>query len=309
MANSFNYAEKYSPDLLEIMTQGSLTSPFITSNVAWVGANKFHFTQMGTSGFKNHSRNGGWNRGSVTQTDVVYTIAHDRDVEFLVDKADVDETNLTASIEKIYNTFYKTHAVPEADAYFFQAVSQAAIEAKLYTATATADYTVENVYGKLKAILKNNKKLKLYRSNGSLVMYVSSDIMDLLEMSKDFTRKIEMTQVAEGGQGIETRVTSIDGIPLFEVIDDLRFYTEQDYTEGFVAKKGAHKLNVCVASLETVKRVEKINSLYYFAPGAHTQGDGYLVQIRTLSDTVIIPNGLDGKVDSVFIDYDTAAVA
>ena len=46
MANSLNYAEVWLPDLLEIMEQDSLTSPFITSNVKWVGAKTFHFTQI-----------------------------------------------------------------------------------------------------------------------------------------------------------------------------------------------------------------------------------------------------------------------
>lgn len=47
MANTNNYAEQFSPDLLKILVQGTLTSPFITSNVKWVGARTFHFiTQM-----------------------------------------------------------------------------------------------------------------------------------------------------------------------------------------------------------------------------------------------------------------------
>lgn len=56
-------------------------------------------------------------------------------------------------------------------------------------------------------------------------MYVRSEIMDALEQSTEFTRKIEMTQIAEGGMGIETRVTDIDGVPIMEVIDDERFMT------------------------------------------------------------------------------------
>mgnify|MGYP000646542660 FL=1 len=100
MANTNNYAEQFSPDLLEILVQGTLTSPFITSNVKWVGARTFHFTQMSTTGFKNHSREGGWNKGKYTQTDVPFTCEHDRDIEFLVDKADVDETNAITLVLK-----------------------------------------------------------------------------------------------------------------------------------------------------------------------------------------------------------------
>ena len=80
---ALNYAEQWSPELLEILMQGTLTSPFVTSNVRWLDAKTFHFTQMSTSGYKNHSREGGWNKGTYTQTDVPYTLTHDRDVEFI----------------------------------------------------------------------------------------------------------------------------------------------------------------------------------------------------------------------------------
>lgn len=123
MANTNNYAEQFSPDLLEILMQGTLTSPFITSNVKWVGARTFHFTQMSTTGFKNHSREGGWNKGKYTQTDVPFTCEHDRDIEFLVDKADVDETNATAKVENISKVFEQTQVAPETDALFFSKVA------------------------------------------------------------------------------------------------------------------------------------------------------------------------------------------
>lgn len=308
---SLNYAQMWSPELLNIQIQNALTSPFITSNVKWLSAKTFHFTQMSTSGYQNHSRNGGWNRGSFAQTDVPYTLTHDRDVEFLVDKLDVDETNATASIQNISRVFEQTQATPEIDALFFSKVaSKAATIEGYHSSTAAADYTAANVFGKLKSYIGSGK-LRRYRANGSLVCYVTSAIMDLLEASTDFTRKIEMTQIAEGGIGIETRVTSIDGVPVIEVIDDERFYSEFKWDPddgGFEPKAGAYKINVLIASLETVKTVPKIDSIYYFEPGAHTEGDGYLYQNRSLKDTFIFPNGKDGNIDSIYVDLDTTAV-
>ncbi|MBE5715843.1 MAG: phage capsid protein, partial [Ruminiclostridium sp.] len=90
---NLNYAEQWSTELLEILMQGTLTSPFVTTNVRWLDAKTFHFTQLSTSGYKNHNRNGGWNRGDYVQKDVPFTVTHDRDISFIVDKADVDETN------------------------------------------------------------------------------------------------------------------------------------------------------------------------------------------------------------------------
>lgn len=321
---ALNYAEQWSPELLEILMQGTLTSPFVTSNVRWLDAKTFHFTQMSTSGYKNHSREGGWNTGKYSQTDVPYTLTHDRDVEFMVDKADVDETNATASIQNISRVFEQTWVVPETDALFFSKVAQAAQKTEGYHgSTAASTYTKAKVFGMLKDILAKGK-LRRYKANGSLIMYVTSQIMDALEQSTEFTRKIEMTQIAEGGLGIETRVTEIDGVPIMEVIDDERFYDAFDWepegggfaplkkveaASGVEAVTGAHKINVLVACGQTCKTVPKINSIYYFEPGGHTKGDGYLYQNRSFSDVFVFPNGRDGKIDSIYVDVDTTEVA
>ena len=320
---ALNYAEQWSPELLEILMQGTLTSPFVTSNVRWLDAKTFHFTQMSTSGYKNHSREGGWNKGTYAQTDVPYTLTHDRDVEFMVDKADVDETNATASIQNISRVFEQTWVVPETDALFFSKVAQAAQKTEGYHgSTAASTYTKAKVFGMLKDILAKGK-LRRYKANGSLIMYVTSQIMDALEQSTEFTRKIEMTQIAEGGMGIETRVTEIDGVPIIEVIDDERFYDAFDWepegggfaplkkveaASGVEAVTGAHKINVLVACGQTCKTVPKINSIYYFEPGGHTKGDGYLYQNRSFSDVFVFPNGRDGKIDSIYVDVDTTEV-
>lgn len=303
---ALNYAEVWSPDLLEIMEQESLTSPFVTTAVKWLDAKTFHFTQMSTSGYKSHNRNGGWNKGSFAQEDVPYTVSHDRDIEFLVDKADVDETNQTASIKNISKTFHKTQQVPEMDAYFFSKVATEAQKIEGYhSETAENTWTKENVFSKLKGMIGAGK-LRRYVQKGALICYVRSFVMDLLEQSTDFTRKIEMTQIAEGGIGIETRVTDIDGVTIIEVIDDERFYDKFDFTDGFMPVAGtSHKINVLVASPLTVKTVPKISSIYYFAPGSHTEGDGYLYQDRSLSDTFVFPNGKDNKIDSIYVDVDT----
>ena len=319
---NLNYAEQWSTELLEILMQGTLTSPFVTTNVRWLDAKTFHFTQLSTSGYKNHNRNGGWNRGDYVQKDVPFTVTHDRDISFIVDKADVDETNATASIQNISRTFEQTQVVPETDALFFSKVAQAAQKTEGYHgSTAASTYTNAKVFKMLKEILGKGK-LRRYKANGSLIVYVTSAIMDALEQSTEFTRKIEMTQIAEGGMGIDTRVTEIDGVPIMEVVDDERFYdafdwdpvgggfaplkkVEADSSKNIAAVTGAHKINVLVACGQTCKTVPKISSIYYFAPGTHTEGDGYLYQNRSLSDTFVFPNGRDGKIDSVYVDVDT----
>lgn len=350
-----NYAEVWEPELLEILMQETLTSPFVTSNVRWLDAKTFHFTQMSVSGYKNHNRNGGWNTGSYTQTDIPYTLTHDRDIEFMVDKAEVDETNATASIQNISRIFEQTQAAPETDALFFSKIAAKAKALAGYNSatprTGTGAWTKSNVYSKLKSILSAGK-LRMYKAKGALIMYVDTFIMDLLEQSTEFTRSIQMTQIAEGGLGIETRVTDIDGVAIMEVMDTERFYDRFNFDSdegGFVPSaatyaktkdtalvtgktyytlsgdtysevsspnvsnigtyyektEGSHKINVLVACPMTCKIVPKLNSIYYFEPGAHTKGDGYLYQNRAFSDVFVFPNGKDGNVDSIYVDVDT----
>lgn len=161
---NLNYAQQWSPELLQILMQGALTSPFITSNVRWLDAKTFHFTQMSTTGYKNHKRTGGWNMGSFDQTDVPFTVTHDRDVQFLVDKADVDETNATASMQNISRTFEQTQVVPETDALFFSRVAQVAQKTEGYhSQTAISAYTKAKVFGMLKDILAKGK-LRRYKA-------------------------------------------------------------------------------------------------------------------------------------------------
>lgn len=312
MANTVNYAEKWQPELLEIMRQNTMCTPFITTNVKWLGAKTFHFTSMETSGFKNHSRNGGWNRGEFKQTDHEYSVSHDRDVEFLVDKADVDESNATASIHNIAKTFTMNQSGPEKDALFFSKVAGTAKGLEGYhTETETSTITKENVYSYLKKCMASGK-LRRYKAKGGLIGYVRSEIMDALEQAPDFTRVINVMQVADGGEGIETRITEIDGVPIMEVIDDETFYDSFNFEPsdgGFEPTAStAHKINTLFATPLTTKLVPKISSIYYFNPGSHTEGDGYLYQERELSDVFTFPNGKDGKVDSVFVDTDTATV-
>ena len=310
--NTINYAERWQPELLEIMTQNALCGPFVTTNVRWLDARTFHFTQMSVSGYKAHSRDGGWNRGKVTQTDKSYTVSHDRDVEFLIDKANVDESNATAAVKNISAVFEQTQAAPEADALFFSKTAAVAQGVSgYYSSTAAGDYTAEAVFGKLKTILAAGK-LRRYRARGALIMYVSSDVMNALEQAPELTHTVELTRVADGGVGVETRVTELDGVPVMEVVDDEVFYDKFDFAGddgGFAPAAGAHKINVLVASPLTTKLVPKISSIYFFAPGGHPQGDGYLYQNRALSDVFTFPNGKDGQIDSVYVDVDTAAVS
>lgn len=309
---AMNYASVYSPDLLEVVNQGALTSPFLTSNVAWLNAKTFHFSSLVTSGLKDYARViNGFQNGTISMADNPYVVSRERGIQLFLDKGDVDETNNAVTVEKLSTQFSQVHVAPEIDANFFSKVATAAGTAGTASSTAVADYTPAAVYGKIKDMIKKGK-LRTYSARGALVIYVSSDVMDALERSTDFTRQIQVQNVGEASTSIQTRVTAIDGIPVMEVTDADRFYDKFDYTDGYAPVAhtasivGSHKINVLAASPLTCKTVDKIDSLYLFAPGEHTSGDGYLYQYHTLFDAFVFPNGLNNVVDSVAVDLDIA---
>jgi len=306
MPNSFNYAEKWQTDLLGIITDETLTSPFIVSNVNWLSAKTFHFTQKSVSGFKNHARSGGWNSGTITDTDKPYTVAHDRDIQFLVDKADVDETNTTASIQNTSNVFVRTQQAPETDAHFYERVAQAALANAKVENVALSTWSADNVVSRLKALFKNCKKYK--SQAGGLIAYLKTEIMDYLSVAKEFTRNITVQNVGVNGTSVQTRITDLDGVTLIEILDDDRFYSQFDYSDGFDAADIAQAINVLVASPLQVKTVPKISSIYYFNAGTHTEGDGDLYQHRAFWDTFVFPNGKDGEIDCIYVSLEPNAL-
>lgn len=303
MPNVINYAEQWSDELLQIIDDGAYSSPFLTPNerVKWLGAKTFHFTKMDVSGFKNHSRDGGYNRGTIVQEDKEFTLEHDRDVEFFVDVADVDESKQTANLQNVSRVFTQKHSAPETDARFFERVAKAAI-ADGYYETMTG-FTAANTYSRLVKMFQR-KELKKYRAMGGLIAYVSGEIMDNLENSTEVTKTLDIkTMSINEKQGIETRIAFINGVTIIEVVDDTRFYTSFDYSDGFVGN--GSKINVCIAHPSMVKTVIKFNNIRLFANGTHTEGDGDLYQRRDLWDTFVFPNGLDGTNDAVYVNIES----
>jgi hypothetical protein len=304
MPNKMDYAEQWSDELLQIIDDGAYSSPFLVpaERVKWTGAKTFHFLRMDVSGFKNHSRDGGYNRGSVIEEDKDFTLEHDRDIEFFVDAADIDETKQTANIQNVSRVFTQKHSAPETDARFFERVAKAAIGDGFYE-TMTG-FTAANTYSRLVKMFQR-KELKKYRAMGGLIAYVSGEIMDYLESSTEITKTLDIkTMSINEKQGIETRIATINGVTIIEVVDDTRFNTSFDYSDGFVGN--GSKINVCIAHPSMVKTVNKISSIKFWANGTHTEGDGDLYQRREYWDTFVFPNGLNGKCDAVYVNIESS---
>lgn len=289
---SINYITKHEGQFEKRLMQGSLTAILETPKVNWLGARSFELPTISVTGYKAHTRSKGYNAGTISNDKNVYTLGFDRDVEFFVDTADVDETNQELSAANISNTFISEHATPEVDAYRFSKVATNAITNGHYKQE--DDYSEVNVFSRLKAAILPIRKY----GASNIVVYVSSEIMDFLERSKDFTRSIATTSP----QGIDTRVTSIDGVQFIEVWDDARFKTQFDFTTGFVKADGGKDINFLIVAKPAIIAKAKFNSIYLFAPGQHTEGDGYLYQNRLYHDLFVLKSQEDG----VYVSHKSA---
>ncbi|CAM3204238.1 hypothetical protein PEAC54167_02540 [Pediococcus acidilactici] len=286
MPTAYNYVTKDGGIFDQKIEQGLLTTILGVPDVQLVnGGRSFTLTTITTTGLKDHSRDKGFNTGSVQNEKKVYTMGQDRDVEFFIDRQDVDETNQDLAVANISKTFIEEHVQPELDAYRF---SKIASEATTAGNSAEETLTVDNVYSRMKASILPLRKY----GPQNIVGFVSSEAMDLLERSNEFTRSITNQNV--GLTALESRVTSIDGVQLVEVWDDSRFYDKYDFTEGYKVTDDAKSINFEFVAKPAVIPIVKENAIYMFAPGQHTEGDGYLYQNRLYHDLFVKSQKQDG---------------
>lgn len=273
---AINYVTKDEGLFDQKINQGLLTSVLGVPDVTLVnGGKSFTLTTISTSGFQPHTRNKGFNAGTASNDKKVYTMGQDRDVEFYIDSQDVDETNQDLAVGNISKTFIEENAQPEIDAYRFATMVKGA------GTTVTETLTVDNVYTQLKSALLPVRK---YGAQ-NIVGFVSSEVMDALERSKEFTRSITNQNV--GTTALESRITSLDGVQLIEVWDADRFKTAYDFSNGFKPTAAANDINFVFVAKQAVIPIVKENAIYLFAPGQVGQGDGYLYQNRLYHDFFI----------------------
>lgn len=278
------YTENKTGSFDKKLVQGLYTAELETPNVNWMnGGKSFTLATIATSGFKDHTRNKGFNSGTYENDKEVYTMGQDRDVEFYIDTQDVDETNQELAIGNISKTFIDEHATPELDAYRFSTLAKAA-----GTKNVDASITPANAYSKLKDGIKAVRKY----GPQNIVGYVSSNVMDALERSTEFTRSITNQNV--GQTALESRVTSLDGVKLVEVVEDERFFAAYDFTDGFTPVADAAQINYLFVAKPAVIAKVKENYVAMFNPGDHTQGDGYLYQNRMYHDLWVLKKHVGG---------------
>lgn len=283
-----NYAERDGGLFDQKITQGLLTTAIGIPDVRLVdGVKTFYLTTLNTSGLQDHKRNKGFNEGTYQNDKKPYVMGQDRDVEFYIDKQDVDETNQDLAVANLSNTFITEQVQPEIDAYRFSVLANGAGTKK------EEDITKDNAYTAIKASILPVRKF----GPQNLIAFVSTNVMDALERSTEFNRQITNQNI--GQTALDSRVTSLDGVTLIEVWDENRFMNKYDFSDGYAATDDAQEINIVVVARQAVIPIVKENTVFMFAPGEHSQGDGYLYQNRLYHDLFIKDQQQDGVSASV----------
>lgn len=288
MANTVNYATRFEQKLRQKYSKGLLTADLTTENrdIRWVDAQTVKIPYIIVQGYKDHDRDGGFNRQAVENRWMTKDLGHDRDVEFLMDAMDVDETNQVLSAANVTNTFLEEQAIPETDVYRLS---------KLYadyialgeTVDATA-ITAVNALTLFDAYMRDMDEAEVPEEGR--ILYVTPVVYETLKQAQQISRSIAVN--TNNGQ-INRTVRALDDVKLVKV-PSARMKSAYDFTNGFAPAAGALQMNMILVHPRSVIAVDKHSYIKLWPEGTHTQGDGWLYQNRKYGDLFLIDTRVKG---------------
>lgn len=196
---------------------------------------------------------------SVTVGRTVYTLDHDVEKVFYIDAAEAEDEP-AVSMTNVVSEFERTIFGPYIDKDFFAKAKANAL------AKGTTSLTTGNIKSEI-------RKARTQFANAGLSggeLYMSSTALALLEDATD--------RQWSNDTAVTDTVGSYDGFQVFEVPAD-RLDCD------FLAISGG---------IKTIRYITKRAATHSFAPGQHTQGDGWLNQFRWIFGTLVWKNKKPG---------------
>jgi len=286
MANNVNYATIFSGQLAQKYSRELLTSGLTTENVNFFGGNTVKLPFLSLRGYKNHSRDGGFNRQAVENRNMTKVLAHDRDVEFFVDSMDVDETNQVLAATNLTNVFETEHAIPETDAYRISKIYQDFVG--LGGDVDDRELTKESVLETYDEYMQRMDEEEVPQAGR--ILYVTPAVNKLLSQSSELSR---IMNVIDDSGAVNRTVRMLDEVQVV-VVPAGRMRSAYDFGDGFVPAAGSLQIHMMLVAPSSVIAVNKHSYIKLWAPGTHTQGDGYLYQNRQYGDLFVIDTRLGG---------------
>lgn len=281
---ALQYADIFSNILIELYGQSQVSVDLYNSNsdIQIVNGKNLKIPKLSVSGYKDHTRGSlGFNTGSYSNEYETKTLDHDRDIEFVIDPVDVDETNLVVTIANIQKRFETTQAIPEADCYTFSKLYSEAkrVGAKVKTTALTTANVLSDFDDNLEAMTDAGVPLD------RVILYCTPAYHKLLKNAEGIQRTLEVS----GAKGIDRRVHSIDDIGMIKEVPSARFKSKYNFTSGCTADVSAVQMDYMLIDPECQVSRNKYSFITVFEPGTDSRtADNYLYQNRKLNGTFAI---------------------
>ena len=302
MANTIATASIIQNNLDKAAQQQSLTGWMEgnASQVIYNGGAEVKIPKLSMDGLGDYSRTDGFNTGSITFEYETRTMTHDRGRSFSFDELYVDETKFALTAATVMAEFQRTKVVPEIDATRISTIAQIAMGV-------TGDTQVEYGYTPTKTTIVDKIKegIKTIRKAGftsNLVCYVTYDVQAII--SQYYGDKISSATFAING--VDTRVPSIDGVPIIPVIDEcmvtkLKFNdgkTSGQEAGGFKKASDGLDINFEIVSMEAPIAVQKTDNMRIFSPEVNQKARAWAMDYRKFHDVWV----LDNKKKGIFVN-------
>ena len=256
---ALQYADIFSNILIELYGQSQVSVDLYNSNsdIQIVNGKNLKIPKLSVSGYKDHTRGSlGFNTGSYSNEYETKTLEHDRDIEFVIDPVDVDETNLVVTIANIQKRF-----------------------AKVKTTALTTANVLSDFDDNLEAMTDAGVPLD------RVILYCTPAYLKLLKNAEGIQRTLEVS----GAKGIDRRVHSIDDIGMIKEVPSARFKSKYNFTSGCTADVSAVQMDYMLIDPECQVSRNKYSFITVFEPGTDSRtADNYLYQNRKLNGTFAI---------------------
>ena len=283
--NTVNYATQFAPDIMQKYTRELLSADLTTQNINFVRANEIKIPFVTMSGYKDHSRNGGFNEGTVENDNMTKKLGFDRDIEFFVDTMDVDETNHALSAANITNTFITEKAIPETDCYRFSKIYTDLIA--LGGIASQEATTAANILDWLDTMMEEMDDDEVPAEGR--ILYLIPSKYKLIKQAEQILRTLAVTKNAT----VNRNITNLDDV-IIKKIPSARMKTAYNFADGYAPAVTAKQMDMILVHPKSVLATDKHAYIKLWAPGTHTKGDGYLYQNRKYGDLFVVDNRMEG---------------
>lgn len=282
------YATQFDNRIRDLYGHELISNALFNSNqdIQIVNAKDLKIPRLTVSGYKDHTRGGNYNSGNYSNNYETKQLDHDRDIEFIVDPMDVDETNTVVSIANIQARFERKQAIPELDSYTFSKLYSEAerVGATIKTTAITAANVLSDFDDNCEAFEDAGVPL------GRCILYCTAAYKKALKNAEGIQRTLE---VSGGVKGIDRRIHTMDDLGEIKVVPLERFKTAYDFTEGYKADATGKQINYILVDPEAQVSRVKYAYINTYTPGHDSRtADNYLYQNRRYNGTFALDEEL-----------------